>query len=276
MGRYSVGRYGWILVGWGLAACASTASPSPGGSSGSASNSQGGDGEAAKGGQDNAAEAGRGATPEGGHGQDPSAGGEPSSIPSAGASFTRLVPLHPGVITFSNAPPIPCQDDHCPNEQRCFRITADLGICGPAAITEATQCDLKTHADDPRDECGCEGLTCPADQRCRAVENTCSCAPTHSNRCVEAPCETATDCGEDVCVPSQYILGSRCFTPECRSDADCDAHPGMHCVGTYHMPQQAGEVTFAGTKCVYDQPPALSASCSKVVKYAVDAYGCEP
>jgi hypothetical protein len=228
--------------------------------------------------QDNASEAGQSAAHVGGNASEVSAGGaggEPPDVPSAGATFQRLVSLYYGQINFSKEAPIACQDDHCPSGQRCFRITRELGICGPAQITEATQCDVvKSSPNDPPDECGCDDLTCPAEQRCRAVENTCSCAPTHSNRCVDAPCETPKDCGEDVCVPSQYILGSRCFTPECRSDADCKSHAGMHCVAMYGLPSQAGEVTFNGTKCVYNEPPPLSATCTEVVQYASDAFAC--
>ncbi|HVY28220.1 MAG TPA: hypothetical protein VHB79_16800 [Polyangiaceae bacterium] len=229
-----------------------------------------------QGGQDNSNESGQSATHVGGNTSEMNAGagGEPPGVPSAGASFQRLVPLYYGQINFSKEAPIACQDDHCPSGQRCFRITSDLGICGAAAIPEATQCDIKSSPIDPPDECGCDGLTCSAEQRCRAVENLCSCAPTHSNRCVDAPCELPTDCGEDVCVPSQYILDSRCFTPECRSDADCQSHPGMHCVAMYGLPPQAGEVTFNGTKCVYNERPPLSASCNEVVQYWSDAFAC--
>jgi hypothetical protein len=168
-------------------------------------------------------------------------------MPNGGESsnLSRVV----GAFSFPSGPSaVVCHGQDCPNGERCFPITSEFGLCSPATFTEATECAVKSGSNDKPDECGCDNLSCPADHLCRAEEQTCSCAPSYFNHCVERPCETPADCGQDVCVPSAWIFGSRCFTPKCRGDADCDA--GMRCVVVIDSPTQAGEERFGGTQCV--------------------------
>lgn len=188
------------------------------------------------------------------------------------SNLSRVVRYPP--TTGSRPKPILCHDDACPNGERCFPITTEFGICAPANFSEPTECSPESPYGHDPDECGCNGLRCPDDQQCRVVEKYCSCAPTHSNRCVERACETPADCGEDLCIPSTWIWGPRCAKAKCKSDADCDEHPGMRCVAMIELPSQAGEERFVGTQCVFNQKPVVSDTCKEVVPWAPDAFTC--
>jgi hypothetical protein len=78
----------------------------------------------------------------------------------------------------------------------------------------------------------------------------CSCQPHRHNICVEQPCSSDADCGDDVCVPASLVFGKRCITPKCGSDADCAL--GTACVALVYEASQAGDPVFKGVEC---QPP---------------------
>jgi hypothetical protein len=165
-------------------------------------------------------------------------------------------------------------DAACLDGERCFGITKEFGICAPRAIPEATECTPRDPSPPPglvpEDECGCGDSQCEGDRTCRSMSQTCSCIGARYNSCVELPCKTDMDCGDDICIPSTWIWGPRCIKPTCRSDADCNEHPGMRCVARLDYPTQRGEIQFHGTLCVYNERP----DCVDVTEYAPDAFGC--
>ena len=60
------------------------------------------------------------------------------------------------------------------------------------------------------------------------------------------------DCAEgSLCYPSQYVWGPRCFVPECRSDAECDAAPFGICALQVYEPSQAGDTGLGPLRCYY-------------------------
>lgn len=239
MGRRSAGSF-LLIVNLGLAACGGHATQPNG---------------AAPGGHD---------SQSGGGGSSGGDGGDANSSVDY-SHFSRIVSRLNG-----GSDATLCTDGQCPEGDRCFRITREFGICAPTTIAEATECNtLPTLFHD--DECGCEGKQCSAGRICRSIRETCSCGGNRYNGCVELPCSTDADCGDDICVPSTWLWGSRCVEPSCRSDADCKEHPGMRCVAWLGDPSQAGERTFEGTACVYNERP----DCADPVQIAPDAFICQ-
>jgi hypothetical protein len=138
-----------------------------------------------------------------------------------------------------------------------FGICSDTVVPGPPPECPALLGHGGGGSLDPNDPqgspdvCGCNGLTCPADKTCRVSETYCSCQPHRHNVCVEQPCSSDADCGDDVCVPTPLLFGARCFKPKCRSDAECA--PGTVCVALVQLPSQAGDPVFAGVECIAPQ-----------------------
>jgi hypothetical protein len=147
-----------------------------------------------------------------------------------------------------------CQNDICPDGQRCFRMTDEFGICGDVAFPKPPNCPAQApeplRAHEP-DECGCDDLMCPADQACRTVEEFCSCGRRLHNACIEPLCVSDADCGDDVCVPTPLMFYKRCVTPQCRRDADCTERPGGACVAQIVVPNQSGDPWLKGLICAY-------------------------
>jgi hypothetical protein len=131
-------------------------------------------------------------------------------------------------------------------------MTAELAVCNPdrAAATTCTPPDMLGTSTD---QCGCNGLTCAAESRCVSIEDTCSCKPTRSNRCVDTPCATPSDCpAGSACTPTRFIIGGqqgRCLKG-CTSDSQCTEGAEGRCSLLYRPPLQGGEYG-ARLKCVY-------------------------
>jgi hypothetical protein len=167
---------------------------------------------------------------------------------------------------------VPCDaNGACPEGQKCFRLAAELAVCDKAERPVMTACALSG-----ADECGCGGAGCGAGQTCAGVFYT-----AHlQNDCLDTPCAGPEECTSgSVCTPTSLILDSkpttfpavgRCFTPACRSDADCTGGDDGRCAlvmtgpppvaGTAHM-DKVGCV-FAGlwsaaTACPPDQATSL-------------------
>jgi hypothetical protein len=118
---------------------------------------------------------------------------------------------------------VPCDaNGACPAGEQCFRLAAELAICDKAERPVQTNC-----ANSGVDECGCNGAGCGAGQTCASVAYTAH----FENDCLDTPCASPGECTNGtVCTPTSLILGrqptampvvGRCFTPACRSDADC-------------------------------------------------------
>ena len=163
-------------------------------------------------------------------------------------------------------------NDACSTLRACFHLTPDLAVCGLAANRAATACGngASSHPDD----CGCNGLACPADQACVQVYDY---PPANArdagayNTCVDSPCTSPSDCADGtVCRPGEFIRAAgypdsagrpatgRCFRTACQSDSECDNQPGGRCALVYHNNGNGGLDIF-GVRCVYadpDSPPS--------------------
>ncbi len=155
--------------------------------------------------------------------------------------------------------PIECNSSADCSGNRCLRITDELSVCDMPA-PEASECTPEFIVLPPDaetafpDECGCDGLTCAANQFCRTMEQFCSCASEHWNVCTEKPCESPTDCPTGtICLPAQYVWDSRCITPQCTSDSDCTAEPNGVCALHIQEPAQGGITSVRSIECHY--PP---------------------
>lgn len=97
-------------------------------------------------------------------------------------------------------------------------------------LTEATDC-----TNSQRDECACDGLVCPPEQKCLQVVQP---APsviggpdTPFNGCFRL-CQTDAECeARGVCVGNLY--GLMVCSAACRSDGDCTASPCGRCSPGY-------------------------------------------
>ena len=160
----------------------------------------------------------------------------------------------------------------CPAALRCFQLTQDFGVCDRAEPPTSGAC---TGNDDA---CGCDDLTCESGEVCIAVEETCSCAPSLRNVCVESVCQTESDCTDGtVCTPSSYLLPGtgRCLEPRCSRDADCVDGQNGRCSLLLVPPLQSGEIRIADIRCVYEDTEPNEDACQSTQRRGLIGTGSE-
>ena len=169
-----------------------------------------------------------------------------------------------GRVLANRGRPVECgEGSACPAGQKCFRLTEDLGFCDVEEPEQPMGCAGNAIPLNPAEDCGCAGSSCGADQRCVATEHMCSCMPTFTNHCVDAPCRSAEDCPEgSACRPTSFIFwpmegtargweSGRCVKTGCQSDADCILVPNGRCGVMLNQPPQQGETTLSNVICFY-------------------------
>ncbi|HWP07531.1 MAG TPA: hypothetical protein VNN72_17395, partial [Polyangiaceae bacterium] len=155
----------------------------------------------------------------------------------------------------------------CDAPQVCFLLTSDFGLCDTPQPTPSTECTGSGELpnDGTTDECGCDGLTCAADQTCVSIVHTCSCAPAYHNVCVASACAARSDCPDGtVCTPSSFIDTpfDRCQSRHCTADSECTVDGPGRCALFLNPPLQGGETHLDGVECVYAGSPSDSGVCN--------------
>jgi len=155
---------------------------------------------------------------------------------------------------------VPCDaDGGCPEQQKCFRLAAELAVCDLAEHAVLTVC-LQTGVD----ECACGGPDCAAGMTCTDIASSAH----FQGACVPNPCAGPEDCASgSVCTPTQLIgltpNRPRCFTPTCTSDADCTGGVDGRCaLVTTALPSGGGAAHLDKVGCVFAGLAANATACA--------------
>lgn len=259
--KTKIGTASFALLSIALASC------NGGGSSDGGVDSGGRGGGASTGGSAGSGRGGGSATGGSGGGGGSATGGSSgggggsATGGGAGATTTRVF------FTPALAQAQEClADAQCPSGARCFKLTAELGLCGTQQHTPVQPggC-ISTPA-----PCGCSGgPTCMAGETCTTP------GAGDPNVCAPNPCAAATDCpAGSACVPSRMIRTNRCIATRCARDSDCTDGPEGRCAALISVTFQSGATSLTDVRCVYRDGGGTRCQGTQVRDLGNDYYAC--